>query len=188
MDSYRPLAAFGLVLAGGVLFLLEAAVLFVAGGVASSVGAAAAGALVGAFGLLVLLFSLILLGLAVAIYRSEEHLVGLGLAAIVFFAIGFVLGGGFYLGSILGIIGGVLALRWDGDDPTPALGVSWEPTGPAPSNAGFGAPGAPPPAPPVRAVPSGRCANCASTLPVGATTCPVCETPVPRATPRPRAT
>jgi hypothetical protein len=166
----RPLGAFALSLAGGILIFIGGVLLSVAGGIASSVGAYGAGDLLGGIGLLGLLLGfLVTLLAALLIYKPENHTV-YGIAIIVMSLASIFAGAGFFLGLILGVAGGVWALRFEEPEP---LVFDWELD---PNR--LGAPGTPQPA--ARAATPAVCANCRSPLPRGADRCPNCETPVPR--------
>jgi uncharacterized protein DUF6114 len=99
-------------------------------------------------------FGLLLLILAFAIYTKPEYHTGLGIAVIILSLFSVFGGGGFLLGILLGVIGGILAIVFeesDDDDPFPGS------AGPRPA---------------------GICWNCAKSLTPGSPVCSFCGTPV----------
>lgn len=185
MAEDRPLGAFALSLAAGVLFLLEGFVFSLASSLASALGSPAAGDLLGALGFASVVTGLIVVLLAVALYRSPEAHMAVGIVIVILSLGSFLFGGGFYLGAILGVIGGYLAIRFEyepepipdiyqsrgtsgGEDPFPEIVRA--PQNDWATDADSGA---------ARRASARVCDNCASSIPVGARRCPNCETPVP---------
>jgi hypothetical protein len=166
-----PLAAFGLSLAGGILILVGGFLLAIVSGVAASVGAGAAGAILGGFALVGVLLGFLIVILAILLYITPEHHSAYGVVIIILSLVSIFGGGGFLIGIVLGVVGGVLAVRFD-EEEVPIF--EWEE-----NRYRLGAPGTPTTAP--RTTPAGVCANCHSRYASGADRCPNCETPVPRA-------
>ncbi len=170
-----PVAAFVLTLIGGILILLD--------GIYDAAVAAFVGSLVGAFfpglglliivlGIVALLFGIIILFGAVQMRSHPQSARTWGAVVLVLGLISIVGGGGFVLGLILALVGGILA-------------IVWHPPMPAASGMGMGAPltgGAAPPwnAPPPAAAPSGGrvCASCGSPNASGAQFCAKCGAPM----------
>lgn len=122
----------------------------------------------------------------------ESH-PGLGITILVPSLIGFVFGGDFLLGGILGVIGGILAIRFEPDDD---LDEFSGPYAPRPTPRGWAPPPTPsggpnPPAsrkapvgtgspPPGVAVATAPCPHGGSPVPGNAARCPSCGNPVRR--------
>ncbi|MBS7639876.1 MAG: zinc ribbon domain-containing protein [Candidatus Bathyarchaeia archaeon] len=129
--SEKPTAAFVLSLLGGIFILL--------GGVLYAVIGAYCGALIGAlepiapgatwigawiFILMALgvIFGIIVIVGSIMIYQAEPNKVKIGSILVIVFSILslFVAGyGGFFIGLILGLIGGILGLVWKPSAPPP---------------------------------------------------------------------
>jgi hypothetical protein len=170
-----PVAAFVLTLIGGILILLDGLyVAAIAAFIGSVVGAffPGLGLLIIALGVIALLFGLIILVGAIQMHSHPQSAKTWGIIVLILALISFVGGGGFYLGAILAIVGGILA-------------IVWHPPMPAPSGMGMGTPmagGTAPQwnAPPPAAAPSGGgkvCASCGSPIAAGAQFCPKCGAP-----------
>lgn len=168
-----PSAAFILSLIGGILIILDAIVVAAA---AAIVGAAIAGVLPGLGALLIalavvgLIFGIIILIGAFQLRSHPESAKMWGIVILILSLISFIGGGGFYLGAILGIIGGILALVWHAP-PAMAMGQpQW---------------GAPPPMAPPPAMggapPAGQrfCASCGSPNAAGTQFCAKCGAAMP---------
>jgi len=147
-----PIGAFLLTLIGGLLVLVEGAIVLFVGSVLSSAGYAVGSGVAGIGAITLLLgFFLLLLGIAVLVKPAAHR--DLGVLIIVFAAVSFVFGGGFFLGGILGIIGGILALVFD---------ASYFISGP--------------PAPPA-SVPDRTCTRCGKLFAGDGRECPFCHAP-----------
>jgi hypothetical protein len=175
VDDEVPTAAFAVSLIAGILIFLVGAVEGLASSLASEVGANLASLALSVVAFFGVVFGLIVIALAVSLYRHPEHHTGYGIAILVFSVASIVGGGGFGLGLLLGVVGGILAILFEESeemDYDPSTGT-YRPVPVAPPT-GF-------------AAPSGgvTCPNCRSTVPAGAPRCPDCETPLsPRAAAR----
>ncbi|MDW5563989.1 MAG: hypothetical protein SA339_12275 [Methanomassiliicoccus sp.] len=99
-----------LAMIGGILVLVEGVIIAVAGPLIMIIGGTfGLGALL--YGIFVAILGLIMMGLAVGLSRTPNSHVGYGAGIIIISVIALVLaGGGFVIGSILGIIGGAWAI------------------------------------------------------------------------------
>ncbi len=133
----RPTAAFVLSLISGILVLLTGILMLVAAGLVSSISGELVpgipypleliGSLIAIFGVVGLIFGILILVGAVMIYSGEPSKVKIGSILVLVFSILslFIVGGGFFIGFILGLIGGILGLIWKPpvrqETPTPGL-------------------------------------------------------------------
>lgn len=164
-NETRPVGALIASLIGAILILVDAAALGAAGSAASQLGYAAVGGILGALAALGVILGLAILILAILVYLNPEAHVGYGIAILVLSLFSLITGGGFFIGLIAGVIGGILAIIFEPDyEPLPPLSKS------SPLLAG--------PLPGGGASPGARCPNCRSELPAGAIKCPSCETPI----------
>jgi hypothetical protein len=147
-------AAFALSLLGGILVFTNGIVLLSVGGALAGTPLAQAGAIVDGIGVLAALFGLLIVALAVSLYRGPEHHKGTGIAILILSLVSGVTGGGFVIGLIVGTIGGILAILFEESEESDLFNPS------TPSAPGM------------------RCANCARPLSSGMTVCPFCDTPV----------
>jgi vacuolar-type H+-ATPase subunit I/STV1 len=154
MGPKRPGLAFALSLAAGILVLLEGALFSWAGAIAPYVNLAGVGVVLSTLGTVALFLGLVLLVLSYDLYANPEHHRWVGIAILVVSVISIIAGGGFLLGVLLGMAGGILALTFD--------------------------PGAAPaPEPPVP--PSGStCPNCGEKVPAWSSICIFCGAAMPR--------
>lgn len=160
-DEPKPILAFLLTLIGAILMIVEGIFLTVVGSAAGTAGFASAATLLGDLGFLGGLFGFIVLLLAIALFRNPYSHVGYGIAILILSLLSLFGGGGFILGLILGMVGGIMAIIFspEQDDLPPSLAPVPDPT---------------------RG--STTCTNCHFTNLPGATVCSVCELPLPRAT------
>lgn len=119
-----PRTAYLLSLVGGILLLIFSliyvAVLLVLASLLSGLGyGLGAGLLVG-LAVVALLFGVIVLVLAIRLKTNPGSAKMSGILIIVFSVISFVGGGGFYIGAILALIGGILAVIWKPPQPVQA--------------------------------------------------------------------
>jgi len=173
VEDDGPVWAFVFSLIAGLLMILDGLFESLAGSLADELGAGFAGGILSALGFFGILFGLVVVILAVAVFRRPENHTMFGITILVLSLFSVVGGGGFLVGIVLGIIGGALAILFEEsediahdpvrghDVPTPVL-----------------ANGTPGP----RASSPRVCPNCHTALPPGAARCPDCETPVPRTT------
>jgi hypothetical protein len=171
LDEDRPLGAFALSLAGGVFVVLEGFVFSLASSIAGNLGAVAASDLLSGLGVLAILLGLLIVLFAGLLYQYPEHHAVYGVVVVVLSLASLLVGGGFYLGTILGVVGGgwAMVFEYSDDDNDLFLDDPWN----RPRSVGTGT-GA-------RQGSAGVCENCRSTLAVGVSRCPSCETPVPAA-------
>jgi zinc-ribbon domain len=178
-----PRTAYLLSLIGGILILvfsiiyaiilLVIASLFAAVGFGLGVGVAVGLAVVALF------FGLIVLYFAFKLKTNPANARTYGILILVFAVISFIGGGGFYIGAILALIGGILAIVWTPPATTygqPMMGQ------PMPGGAAWGQP---PPPPPPSAAPAAApgvaqfCQFCGTAIPAGAKFCPKCGAATP---------
>ncbi len=110
-EADPPLAATVLTFVAALLILVEGAL--VAGAASDLPGEV--GGLVGTLGGLGILFGLILMVLAFVLYTRPDHHVVLGVFILVLSFVSLFSGAGFFLGLLLGVIGGILAIIHDPD-------------------------------------------------------------------------
>ncbi len=122
--SERPTAAFVLSLISGILILLTGILMLVAAGLIGSISEGLIpgmpyplellGSLIMVIGVIGLIFGIIVLVGASMIYSGEPSKVRIGSILVLIFSILslFIVGGGFFIGFILGLIGGILGLTW----------------------------------------------------------------------------
>ena len=174
---------FGLI--GGILMLvftlIEAAVVAVAAGIIGSI-APAAGAFIGlAVALLVveaLIFGGLVLFFSLRMKSNPQSAKGYGIIVLVLALISLVAGGnGFYIGAILALIGGILALVWH--PPTAMPGYGQPMMGQPAQPPAWGQPPPPATAPPAGAAGQRFCSSCGSANVTGAQFCAKCGAPLP---------
>jgi len=96
-------------LIGGALILIEGIIVAVAGPILATAGDLGFGALV--FGIVVVILGLIIIWAAYSLRANPTRHVGYGAVIVIFSVLALVLaGGGFIIGSLLGIIGGAWAI------------------------------------------------------------------------------
>jgi hypothetical protein len=143
-----PRTAYLLSLIGGILLLIFSliyvAVLLVLASLFAAVGFGLGAGIAVGLAVVALLFGVIVLVLAIRLKTSPGSVKTTGILIIVFSVISFVGGGGFYIGAILALIGGILAVIWH--PPAPAQQAWGQPPMAAPNPPGWG--GQPPAAPP----------------------------------------
>jgi len=148
VKSY-PSTAFVLSLIGGIFILLgglaEAAILALIGTAVISIFPGL-GALLIALAVVALVFGLIIIFGALMLRSKPESAKMWGVIILVLAIVSLVGGGGFFIGFILALIGGILALVWH---PPPQAQAAWgQPAAPAPPSAQPGWGGQPPATPP----------------------------------------
>jgi len=114
----KATAGFVISLIAGILILFNALVVFALTTVISSFasflptgmpGAEAAAAAIALYGAVGLIFAIIVIVGAILIYMPGKEVVG-GILVIIFSILSIMIGGGFIIGLILGIIGGALGI------------------------------------------------------------------------------
>lgn len=120
-DEDRPTLAFALSLVAGLLMFVEGIYLSIAASVVSSAGFVGAGDILGGLGFVGAFFGFIVILLAIFLFRNPEAHVGYGVAILVLSLLSFFGGGGFLVGVLLGVIGGILAIIYQvpGSIPLP---------------------------------------------------------------------
>ncbi len=181
-----PRGAHLLSLIGGILILIDAIVVLIAfavlGTALASFGLGAFGAIIIALAGIGVVFALLIIFGALRIKSQPTSAHTWGIVIILLALISFLGGGGFYIGSILALIGGILAVVWKPTAPTPG-----QPYGQPYGQPGMGAPGPgmPPPPPPSMTPMAGAggvtCAYCGTAIPAGSKFCPKCGAAVPGA-------
>jgi len=122
----KPTAAFVLSLIGGILILLGAVFLMVVMSVLSGFAGSIPGMPAGAtdilliYGVVGLIFALLVLVGAVMMWARPQQHVAWGVVVLLFSLFSFISGGGFLLGLILGLVGGILGIVWKPSMPMPA--------------------------------------------------------------------
>jgi hypothetical protein len=161
----KPTAAMVLSLIGGLFVIFGGATLAFAGSIIGSfnfTGAASASQTVLALGIVGVLMGLIMVVGGVMLYSKPASAKMWGVIVLVLSIISWVTAlGGFFIGFLLGLIGGILALTFKptmapGAMPPPMMSSSM-PMGSAP----MGSMGM-------------TCKNCGASIPAGATRCPSC--------------
>lgn len=186
METY-PRTAYLLSLIGGILILVFSVIYaLIILAIASFFAAVGFGLGVGvAIGLAVvaILFGLVVLYFALRLKSNPQNAKTYGILILVFSVISFIGGGGFYIGAILALVGGILAIIWR----PPVVQAYGQPMMGQPMGQPMGAPGwgAPPPPPagmpPVAGGGAQFCQFCGTAIPAGAKFCPKCGAGVPGA-------
>jgi hypothetical protein len=112
---------------GGFLILLEGALLLLVGSAIGSAGYVATGGTISLIGGFLGLLGLVVVLFAVGLYSRPEAHRGFGVVIVVLSFVSFVGGGGFVLGAVLGIIGGILAIVFDATYFEPSRPTEREP-------------------------------------------------------------
>jgi len=114
--SEKPTAAFVVSLIAGIFILLGAIVMMalssMLGGLALGVGAGAAAGIVLIYGVVGLIFAILVLVGAVMLWMKPQSHVAAGVIILLFSLFSIISTGGFFIGLILGIVGGILAIVW----------------------------------------------------------------------------
>ncbi len=161
----KPTAAMVLSLIGGIFVVLGGALLAFAGSIIGSfnvTGAASASGTVLALGIVGLIMGIIMIVGAFMMYSKPTSAKMWGVIVLILSIVSWVTAiGGFFIGFLLGLIGGILALTFKptmapGAMPPPMMSSSM-PMGSAP----MGSMGM-------------TCKNCGASIPAGATRCPSC--------------
>ena len=169
-EKNYPMWGFVLTLIGGILILIDGlytAIIYAIFGSIISSFFPGLGALFIALGIVALFFGLIIIIGAIRMRTAPQSAKMWGILVIVFALLSWVGGAGFFLGFILALIGGILALVWK--PPMMAQPAWGQPAAPMPG------------APPAAAPASGQkfCGSCGSPNPAGAQTCSKCGAPLP---------
>ncbi len=116
----RPVAAAALVGIGAFFVVIEAFVFLIVGAFLSSSDFAVYGGAFVTTGILDAIVGVLLFAVAILIHSEPHHHVANGLFAVILVFVSFLVGyGGFFIGGILALIGGILAIAWR----PPALGI-----------------------------------------------------------------
>lgn len=112
----RPIASFGVSLFGGLLILIEGVLVVAASDAIGcpcwSPGYSITGATVGMDGALLALVGFVIVCLAVEVLVQPAIHRSLGITIVLFSLLSFLGGGGFFVGGVLGVIGGILAITF----------------------------------------------------------------------------
>lgn len=120
-----PSVAFGLTLAGGIIILLAGVVVMVVGAVLTFFIAG----LGGIFGLVGVVWGVLIIVCAVMLRSMPDQHVGLGVAIIIFSVLSwFGSFGGLVIGFLLALVGGILAIVWKPGVASVNVSVSSAPT------------------------------------------------------------
>jgi hypothetical protein len=104
-----PTAAFGLALAGGIIIVLAGLVVMLVGALVTLFVAGVGGI----FGLIGVIWGILIIAFASLLRSRPEQHVGYGVAIVIFAILSWVGAfGGFVIGFILALIGGILAIVW----------------------------------------------------------------------------
>ncbi len=106
-EQSPPTAAVALAFVAGLLILIEGALV---AGAASAIPSSPAANLVGDLGGLGILFGILLFIFAALLWSKPDYHVILGVLVLVISFVSLFSGGGFFLGLLLGVIGGILAI------------------------------------------------------------------------------
>lgn len=124
----KPTAAFALSLVGGILILINGIIMFVGAGILAGIAAVvpgvgpAIGGLIMAYAALGLVMGILVIVGAVMINSGAINKVRVGsILVIVFSVISLLSGGGFIIGFVLALVGGILGLVWKPTTPPPPL-------------------------------------------------------------------
>jgi zinc-ribbon domain len=169
MTDY-PRVAYILTLIGGIFFLLGAIVFAIVAAIFGSLISSVLpglGAVLIAIGVLGIILALIVIFGAIKMRSNPSSAKTWGVIVLVLGLIGLFSGAGYYLGPILTIVGGILAMIWH---PTTTGAPAWGQ--PQQMTMGAAPMGAPPAA-------GGRtCASCGSANAAGAQFCAKCGAPM----------
>jgi len=120
----KPNTAFAFLLIGGILILIQGTIyglMIISAGIAIATihGAGFFGGLLAVLGVILITFGIILIGAALMVNTGEPNKVRSGsIIGIIFGALSIFFGGGFYIGFILSIIGGISGLTWKPEQPS----------------------------------------------------------------------
>ncbi len=119
MAGKKPTAALVLSLIGGILILIGGiGTLWLAGQVGGLTAlnplAGIMGSLVAVGGAVGVVFGIIIMALGALLWKKPNKHVAFGVVILALSIISLIDGGGFILGFILGLVGGILALVWKG--------------------------------------------------------------------------
>ena len=126
--SEKPTAAFVLSLIGGIFVLLGGLALAVVGSILSGLSGGIGGMEVATVGIIGVVNGLLMIVFGVLLYqRPGQHAVYGALVLILSITSFFTAIGGFFIGLILGFIGGILAIVWKPTTMQPAMMVQSAP-------------------------------------------------------------
>jgi hypothetical protein len=174
-----PRTAHILALIGGILIVIDGALELGAAAIIGSLGGVygVGGALIAALGAIGLIVGLIVLYGSIQLRSKPGSAKTWGIILIILSLASYIGGGGFFLGLILTLIGGIMAYVWvaptapmsqSGQWSQPQPGTWGQPTAPAGGAGG----------PPLQGAGQRFCTSCGSPVPAGAMTCPKCGAPV----------
>lgn len=126
MAEDKPTAAFVLSLIAAIFILLNGLVVAAIGGILALIFPEVGIALIA----LGLVFGVVVLIGAIMLYAQPQQHVIWGILVLLFSIFSLVIGGGFIIGFILGLVGGILALVWKPPvAPAPAMAPTPPPMG-----------------------------------------------------------
>lgn len=189
MQSYGetyPRTAYLLSLIGGILILffslIYAAILAVFASLFAAIGFGLGAGIAIALAVIALLFGVIILYFALRLKSNPQQARTYGVLILVLSLISFVGGGGFYIGAILALVGGILAIVWTPPAPAPGYGQPYGQPMPgqpmAASPPGWGQPPATTAPPPPGAAAQKFCSHCGSPNAATAQFCAKCGAPM----------
>ena len=174
-----PRTAHILALIGGILVVIEGLLYLAVGALIGSIGGGfgIAGGFVAALGAIALVVGLIILYGSIQLRSRPASAKTWGIILIVLALASYIGGGGFFLGLILTLIGGILAYVWVA--PAAAMGSPGQWSQPQPGTWGQPTmPGGGPGTAPLAGGGQRFCTSCGSPVPAGAMNCPKCGAPV----------
>src|SRR5881296_3838202 len=120
----KPTAAFVLSLIGGIFILLGAIVVMALASVIGSLMLIGGGdpALAYIYGAVGLIFAILVLVGAIMLWTKPQQHVMWGVVVLLFSLFSIITTGGFFIGLILGLIGGILGIAWK--PPAPMSGMA----------------------------------------------------------------
>jgi len=153
-------------LIGGIFVLIGGAILAAVGGFLASLSIIGGGVLL--LGIVGVVFGIIMIVGAVMMYSNPQSHTMWGVIILVLSILSWVVAaGGLFIGFLLGLIGGILALVFKpsmGPAMMPGQPMGAYPTGAMPMGT----------APPPMGQMGMTCKNCGASIPAGATRCPSC--------------
>ena len=183
-DRYsHPSWAFAFSLLGGLLIFIVGVYIGAIAGAAVDAGYYEAGSILNAIGTLGVILGLVIVLLAVALWIRPQHHVGYGIGILVLSLVSLFAGAGLFLGLILGVIGGIMAIVWEDPDeaddlpPWPSAVPSWStavPSWPSALPAASAAPFPRTPPPPPGLAPFRACPSCRKVIDRKLTVCSSC--------------
>lgn len=155
-DSAHPLGPYFVALFAGVLILSNGILVWLAGAVAFASWADSSWASLETVGYFGMFLGFVIILLATFLFIDPKHPFGYGVAVIALSLVSFFTGGGFLLGMILGLLGGIWMLWIPPSEAEVGPNVSGGSSGPR--------------------IPDQRCGVCGKSFSGSARACPFCGT------------